>query len=106
MGVQAITMEAGSRHLSAEELSTRMEAVGAERYHHRHPFHLLMHEGKLNAGQLQGWALNRYYYQSRIPIKDAIILSRSEDVEFRRAWQQRIVDNDGDIDDPHTRGME
>src|SRR2546426_11346305 len=96
MGVQAITMEAGSRHLSAEELSTRLESVGAERYPHRHPFHLLMHEGRLTRGQLQAWALNRYYYQSRIPIKDAIILSRSEDPDFRRAWRKRVVDHDGD----------
>src|SRR2546426_7855247 len=96
MGVQAITMEAGSRHLSAEELSTRLESVGAERYHHRHLFHLLMHEGHLTRGQLQAWALNRYYYQSRIPIKDAIILSRSEDANFRRAWRKRLADQDGD----------
>src|SRR3989475_4424320 len=96
MGVQAITMEAGSRHLSAEELSTRLERVGAERYHHRHPFQLLMHEGRLTRGQLQAWALNRYYYQSRIPIKDAAILARSEDPAFRLAWRKRILDHDGD----------
>jgi len=40
--------------------------------------------------------LNRYYYQNRIPIKDAIILSRSEDPDFRRAWRKRLVDHDGD----------
>jgi len=34
---------------------------------------------------LQAWALNRYYYQSRIPIKDAAILARSEDPAFRLA---------------------
>jgi pyrroloquinoline-quinone synthase len=45
---------------------------------------------------MQAWALNRYYYQSRIPIKDAIILSRSEDPDFRRAWRKRVVDHDGD----------
>jgi pyrroloquinoline-quinone synthase len=55
-----------------------------------------MHEGKLSRGQLQAWALNRYYYQSIIPIKDAIILSRSTDSAFRRAWRKRIVDHDGD----------
>jgi pyrroloquinoline-quinone synthase len=79
-----------------EELRAAMRQVGEERYHHRHPFHLLMHEGKLSRGQLQAWALNRYYYQSVIPIKDAIILSRSDDPEFRRAWLKRIVDHDGD----------
>ena len=82
--------------LSAKELEARLRDVGAERYHHQHPFHTMMHEGKLSRGQLQAWALNRYYYQSRIPIKDAIILSRSEDPDFRRAWRKRVVDHDGD----------
>src|SRR5437762_7814891 len=82
--------------LSLEELRAAFRKVGGDRYHHRHPFHLLMHEGKLSRGQLQAWALNRYYYQSRIPIKDAIIISRSDDPEFRRAWGKRIVDHDGE----------
>jgi len=55
-----------------------------------------MHEGKLTRAQLQQWVLNRYYYQSRVPIKDAIILSKSEDPAFRRMWIQRIHDHDGD----------
>ena len=78
------------------ELHARLQAVGDNYYHHRHPFHLRMHEGLLTRGQLQAWALNRYYYQSRIPMKDSIILSRSADPEFRRAWRKRIVDHDGD----------
>ncbi|MBI3475536.1 MAG: pyrroloquinoline-quinone synthase PqqC [Acidobacteria bacterium] len=82
--------------LSMDELRAALRKVGEERYHHQHPFHLLMHEGKLSRGQLQAWALNRYYYQNIIPIKDAIILSRSDDSEFRRAWRKRIVDHDGD----------
>jgi len=49
-----------------------------------------------HARQLQAWALNRYYYQSRIPIKDAAILARSEDPAFRQAWRKRILDHDGD----------
>ena len=59
-----------------------------------------MHEGKLTRGQLQAWALNRYYYQSRIPIKDAAILARSEDPAFRLAWRKRILDHDGDGSKP------
>ena len=55
--------------LSMEELRSALRQVGEERYHHRHPFHLLMHEGKLSRGQLQAWALNRYYYQNVIPIR-------------------------------------
>lgn len=82
--------------LSPAELEKRLRAVGAERYHHKHPFHLLMHEGQLTRGQVQAWALNRYYYQNIIPIKDSIILSRSDDPAFRRAWRKRIVDHDGD----------
>ncbi len=38
-----------------------------------------MHAGELSRAQIQGWTLNRYYYQTRIPIKDALILSKSED---------------------------
>lgn len=94
MAVHAVDLSAPM--LSSEELRARLLAIGPERYHHQHPFHLRMHEGELTRGQLQAWALNRYYYQSRIPIKDAIILSRSEDKEFRKAWRKRIVDHDGD----------
>jgi len=90
--------------LSAEELKARLRAVGEERYHHRHPFHLMMHEGSLSRGQLQAWALNRYYYQSIIPIKDAIILSRSDSPDFRRVWRKRVVDHDGDA--THEGGIE
>jgi pyrroloquinoline-quinone synthase len=78
------------------EFIAAFHAIGRERYHHKHPFHLLMHEGKLTRGQLQAWALNRYTYQSRIPIKDAAILARSDDPDFRRAWRKRIIDHDGD----------
>jgi pyrroloquinoline-quinone synthase len=91
-----VTTAATPELLTAEELASRLRAVGEERYHHRHPFHLLMHEGKLTRGQLQAWALNRFYYQSQIPVKDALILSRSDDPEFRRKWRKRVVDHDGE----------
>jgi pyrroloquinoline-quinone synthase len=68
---------------------------GAARYHDHHRYHVLMHEGKLTKLQLQQWVLNRYYYQTRIPIKDAIILSKSDDPAFRRMWVRRIQDHDG-----------
>jgi pyrroloquinoline-quinone synthase len=90
--------------LSADELKARLRQVGEERYHHLHPFHLMMHEGQLSRGQLQAWALNRYYYQSVIPIKDSIILSRSNDPDFRRAWRKRVIDHDGD--ETQTGGIE
>jgi pyrroloquinoline-quinone synthase len=71
---------------------------GEARYHDRHRYHVLMHEGKLTREQLQRWVLNRYYYQTRIPIKDAIIISKSEDPAFRRMWIRRIHEHDGDVE--------
>ena len=91
-----MTTAAASQLLTADELAARLRAVGEERYHHRHPFHLLMHEGKLTRGQLQAWALNRFYYQSRIPVKDALVLAHTDDADFRRLWRKRLVDHDGD----------
>ena len=82
--------------LSPSELEERLRAIGAERYHHLHPFHKLLHSGKLDRGQVQAWALNRYYYQSMIPMKDAAIMARMVDPQLRRIWRQRIVDHDGE----------
>jgi len=68
-------------------------------YHDRHPYHVLMNEGRLDRHQLQGWVANRFYYQTQIPIKDAAILSNCPERELRRAWIQRIMDHDGTEDD-------
>jgi len=95
---------ASSVLLSGSELRSRLQHVGEARYHHRHPFHLRMHAGELSRGQIQAWLLNRYYYQSRIPIKDSLILAKSDDPEFRRIWRKRILDHDGDQD--HAGGIE
>jgi pyrroloquinoline-quinone synthase len=96
MEYTAIETRFDNELLSVEELRARMQKIGEQHYHHRHPFHAMMHEGRLSRGQLQAWALNRFYYQSKIPIKDAIILSRSDDVGFRLAWRKRMIDHDGD----------
>lgn len=99
MAIELVKEAAGiSSVLSKEALRARLLSVGEVRYHHRHPFHLLMHAGKLSRGQMQAWALNRYYYQSNIPVKDALILAKSNDPAFRRAWRKRILDHDGDGD--------
>ena len=60
-----------------------------------HPFHELLHGGKLNKGQVQAWAFNRYCYQSAVPRKDAALISRCHDRELRREWLHRIMDHDG-----------
>ena len=84
-----------SAPLSPDGLADLMRAVGRQRYHINHPFHHLMVEGKLTKGQMQAWALNRYCYQACIPRKDAIIVSRLDDVDVRVAWRERIADHDG-----------
>ena len=91
--------------LAPADFIERLRREGASRYHDEHPFHVRMHEGSLSRGELQRWVLNRYYYQTRIPIKDALILSKSSDPAFRRAWIHRIHDHDGDGAE-HPGGLE
>ena len=90
--------------LSPDELEAHLRDIGKNRYHDKHPFHHLLHTGKLNKGQIQAWALNRYCYQAAIPIKDAVLMARIPDHEIRREWRQRIADHDGD--EPGTGGIE
>jgi len=80
---------------SRDEFEARLRGVLDERYHHRHPFNRRMHEGSLSREELQTWVRNRYYYQTRIPLKDSVILTKSGDPAFRREWVQRIHDHDG-----------
>ncbi|AOW49117.1 pyrroloquinoline-quinone synthase PqqC [Acetobacter ascendens] len=81
--------------LTPDELEKALRAIGAERYHNLHPFHRALHDGKLNKGQVQAWALNRYYYQASIPAKDASLLARLPTAELRREWRRRLEDHDG-----------
>lgn len=83
---------------SADQLEEQLRQIGATRYHSLHPFHKLLHGGKLTKGQVQAWALNRYYYQSSIPLKDAVVLSRFRDRMIRLEWRHRIEDHDGHFD--------
>ncbi len=45
---------------------------------------------------MQAWALNRYYYQASIPLKDASLIARCDDPAIRREWRSRLVDHDGE----------
>jgi len=96
--------ELSSLLLSPGDLEARLRAIGAERYHDKHPFHKLLHGGALDRGQVQAWVLNRYCYQSAIPRKDAALISRVHDVELRREWRRRLADHDGD--GPEDSGIE
>ena len=82
--------------LTPDELESALRDIGARRYHRLHPFHKLLHGGQCTKGQVQAWALNRYYYQSMIPIKDASLIARCEDSAIRREWRSRLVDHDGE----------
>lgn len=87
-----------------ESFEARLRRVGEERYHHRHPFNVRMHEGRLTPDEIRAWVLNRYYYQTRIPRKDAVILAKTEDPGFRREWVRRLHDHDGR--EPGEGGLE
>lgn len=91
--------------MSLEAFETAIRAVGAERYHDKHPFHKMLHGGELNKGQVQAWALNRYCYQEAVPRKDAAFISRVHDRELRRAWRHRVLDHDG-VDENEPGGIE
>lgn len=78
-----------------EDFEARLHAIGDERYHDKHPFHHLLHSGGCTIDQVRAWVINRYYYQSRIPMKDAAFLSRVDDHRLRRIWRCRIEDHDG-----------
>lgn len=82
--------------LTEGELEAALRDIGRRRYHRLHPFHHLLHGGKCTRGQVQAWALNRYYYQAMIPLKDANLISRCHDQDLRRNWRSRLVDHDGD----------
>ncbi|MCI0467414.1 MAG: pyrroloquinoline-quinone synthase PqqC [Beijerinckiaceae bacterium] len=88
-------MIAAAEPLSSEELEANLRQIGVERYHNLHRFHRRLHSGQCSFEEVQAWALNRYYYQATIPIKDATILTRMPNAQDRRAWRKRIEDHDG-----------
>ena len=82
--------------MSPSELEAQLRDIGARRYHRLHPFHVLLHGGQCTKGQVQAWALNRYYYQAMIPVKDASLIARCNESSLRREWRRRLVDHDGE----------
>ena len=92
-------MTAGSAALTEavtpDELEARLRSIGEHRYHDHHPFNQRMHDGELTRDEIRVWARNRYYYQTRIPLKDSLIVAKAPDAAFRREWLQRIQDHDG-----------
>ena len=73
----------------------RMQKVGQESYYDKHPFHLLLNEGRLPIEAVRCWIRNRFYYQRNIPVKDAYLLTKLPR-DVRKLWLHRITDHDGD----------
>jgi pyrroloquinoline-quinone synthase len=82
-----------------ETFTTRLREVGEGGYHHLHPFHLAMNDGKLTRESVSGWVANRFCYQQAIPVKDAAIISNCPLRDVRRLWLHRITDHDGTRND-------
>jgi pyrroloquinoline-quinone synthase len=81
--------------LGPDALEALLREIGLRRYHNLHPFHKLLHGGKLTKSQVQAWALNRYHYQATIPRKDCALMSKMESRELRLEWRHRYFDHDG-----------
>jgi len=80
---------------SQHEFEAELRDIGRRQYHDLHPFHALLHGGELDQGQVQAWALNRYYYQISIPRKDLTLMAHMTDPQLRSVWRQRVLDHDG-----------
>lgn len=76
------------------EFEAQLRAKGTS-YHINHPFNVKMNNGELTPEQIRGWVINRFYYQVKIPVKDAAIIANCPDRAIRREWVQRILDHDG-----------
>lgn len=84
---------------SRDDFEARLRAIGAQRYHDRHPFHVRLHGGECTPDEVRAWVINRWMYQSRIPMKDAAFMSRVDDPALRRKWRKRIEDHDGGVEE-------
>ncbi|MGW1197517.1 pyrroloquinoline-quinone synthase PqqC [Streptomyces sp. NPDC002536] len=84
----------GAAALGSGEFTAALHAH-SDRYWHKHPFHLRLHQGTLGRGELQRWAANRWYYQKWLPQKDAAVVANCPVPDVRRRWVQRISFQDG-----------
>jgi len=88
--------KSGQPLLSEAEFIAGFHAIGEERYHHKHPFHLLMHEGKLTRASLQAWALQSLLLPEPHPHQRRRDSGAQRRSRVPLAWRKRILDHDGD----------
>lgn len=81
--------------LSATDFLNELKSM-SRFYHCHHPLDKLIREQGAPPHVLKCWIANRYYYHSIIPRKDAYIVAKCTDKEFRNKWASRIVYHDKD----------
>ena len=79
---------------SREMFEARLRAIGAESLPRQAPVpsSVAFRRGR-TPDEVRAWVINRYDYQSRIPMKDAAFPSRVTDPDLRRIWRRRIEDH-------------
>lgn len=90
-----IDVKSSQAVLNERQFVLRLEQIGEQKYHDKHPFHQRMHAGQLSRQEMQRWIANRFYYQQCLPVKDALVLSKLPQRRDRIVWRERIIDHDG-----------
>ncbi|HEY4673790.1 MAG TPA: iron-containing redox enzyme family protein [Nitrososphaerales archaeon] len=72
---------------------------GRKRFPEQHPFMELLYDGKLTLDQLKGWAINRYYFHSHIPEKEAAIAANCPP-DVRQLWMEKLIEEAGEKGKP------
>lgn len=87
------------------QFEARLYNVLERRYHNLHPFSVRLHTGECTKEEVRRWITNRYYYQTRIPLKDTRIINkaaaREEDRTLHNNWRRRVSDHEGSA---HSEG--
>lgn len=72
---------------------------GQKRFPEQHPFLKLFYDGKLTLDQLRSWAVNRYYFHSHIPEKEAAIAANCPP-DVRQLWIEKLIEEAGEKGKP------
>jgi pyrroloquinoline-quinone synthase len=91
----------------AQDFEARLRECESQ-YHIHHPFNQRLNRGELQPFQVRAWVANRFYYQVKIPQKDAAVLANCPDRAQRRRWIERMLDHDGrgDFEGADAGGIE
>src|SRR5512146_191857 len=79
-----------------EYRETFLKAKSQYMAEHPIPWDVHFREGKCTKPQLQGWAKDFYYWKQQVPIKDYGVLCGCPDLEIRRKWVLKAVEEDGE----------